>query len=168
MLSKILLKYYFSNFCNNFEVNLPCWIFNFCFRWWLEWWSLPLPSPLGFTSNSNKCYQYLKNTPQLSQKSTYAVVNLFLTLKAGQRPRCPENEKENIFMSNLCLSSLSAQFVRLLTFLLKQVLFTSGNPQTAMSKNCRHFIKFVTIIKIQCVSTSWSVTVRFRLIYFFQ
>ena len=53
-------------------------------------------------------------------------------------------------MSNLCLSSLSAQFVRLLTFLLKQVLFTSGNPQTAMSKNCRHFIKFVTIITFQC------------------
>ena len=94
---KMLLKSYFSNLCNNFEVKWPCWIFSLCFRWWLEWWSLPLPSPLGFTSNSNKCSQYLKNIPQLLQKIAYAVVNFFLTLKAVQGQRCPEKRKREHF-----------------------------------------------------------------------
>ena len=136
--------------CNNFEEKLPCWIFNFCFRWWLEWWSLPLPSPLGFTSNSNKCFSNIWRIHLKYHRSVHMPWSTFSWHWKPSKDRdVQKSEKENIFISNLCLSSLSAQFVRLLAFFSKQVLLTSGNPKQAMSKNCRHFIKFVTI-KFQC------------------
>ena len=148
-----MLKSYFSNLCNNFEVKLPCWTFNFCFRWWLEWWSLPLPSRLGFTSNSNKCSQYLKNIPQLLQKIAYAVVNFFLTLKAVQGPRCPEKRKrEHFHVQSLPVQPVCSICQAIGIFFRNKFYSPLEILNRPWVRIVVIFIKFVTIIKFQCVA----------------